>query len=46
MTFAALNRPAEATVRQLRVALDMRRAAAAPGPSGGSRSISRTSACS
>ena len=32
MTFAALNRPAEATIRQLRVALDMRRAAAAPGP--------------
>ena len=30
MTFAALNRPAEAVVRQLRVALDMRRAAAAP----------------
>lgn len=30
MTFAALNRPAEVTVRQLRVALDMRRAAAAP----------------
>jgi murein L,D-transpeptidase YcbB/YkuD len=32
MTFAALNRPAEATIRQLRVALDMRRATAAPGP--------------
>ncbi|MDO9706941.1 L,D-transpeptidase family protein [Paracraurococcus lichenis] len=31
MTFAALNRPAEVTIRQLRVALDMRRAAAAPG---------------
>ena len=29
MTLAALNRPAEALVRQLRVALDMRRAAAA-----------------
>ena len=29
---AALNRPAEALVRQLRVALDMRRAAAAAGP--------------
>jgi len=32
LTLAALNRPAEALVRQLRVALDMRRAAAAPGP--------------
>lgn len=32
MTFAALNRPADVAVRQLRVALDMRRAAAAPGP--------------
>ncbi|WP_243634542.1 L,D-transpeptidase family protein [Roseicella frigidaeris] len=31
MTFAALNRPAEVAVRQLRVALDMRRAAAPPG---------------
>ena len=30
MTFLALNRPAEALVRQLRVALDMRRAAEAP----------------
>ncbi|WP_043361553.1 murein L,D-transpeptidase [Belnapia sp. F-4-1] len=30
LSFAALNRPAEATVRQLRVALDMRRAAAPP----------------
>ncbi|WP_328702611.1 L,D-transpeptidase family protein [Belnapia mucosa] len=30
ITFAALNRPAEIAVRQLRVALDMRRAAAAP----------------
>lgn len=30
-TLAALNRPPEALVRQLRVALDMRRAAAAPG---------------
>jgi murein L,D-transpeptidase YcbB/YkuD len=30
ITLAALNRPAEAVVRQLRVALDMRRAAAAP----------------
>ena len=32
LTFAALNRPAEVAVRQLRVALDMRRAAAAAGP--------------
>ena len=32
LTLAALNRPAEAVVRQLRVALDMRRAAATPGP--------------
>ena len=32
LTLAALNRPPEALVRQLRVALDMRRAAAAPGP--------------
>lgn len=32
LTLAALNRPAEAVVRQLRVALDMRRAAAQPGP--------------
>lgn len=32
MTFAALNRPVEATIRQLRVALDLRRAAASPGP--------------
>ncbi|WP_254452211.1 L,D-transpeptidase family protein [Roseicella sp. DB1501] len=31
MTFAALNRPAEVAVRQLRVALDMRRATAPPG---------------
>ncbi len=31
LTFAALNRPAEATLRQLRVALDMRRGAA-PAP--------------
>ncbi len=31
LSFAALNRPAEATARQLRVALDMRRAAA-PAP--------------
>ncbi|MBV1798117.1 murein L,D-transpeptidase [Siccirubricoccus sp. G192] len=30
LTLAALNRPAEALVRQLRVALDMRRAAAPP----------------
>jgi murein L,D-transpeptidase YcbB/YkuD len=30
ITLAALNRPPEATVRQLRVALDMRRAAAPP----------------
>lgn len=30
LSLAALNRPAEALVRQLRVALDMRRAAAAP----------------
>nr|WP_242481666.1 L,D-transpeptidase family protein [Paracraurococcus ruber] len=30
LTFAALNRPAEVAVRQLRVALDMRRAAAPP----------------
>ncbi|WP_380066495.1 murein L,D-transpeptidase [Dankookia sp. GCM10030260] len=32
MTFLALNRPAEVAVRQLRVALDMRRAAASVGP--------------
>jgi murein L,D-transpeptidase YcbB/YkuD len=32
LTFAALNRPPEQAVRQLRVALDMRRAAAPPGP--------------
>jgi murein L,D-transpeptidase YcbB/YkuD len=32
LTLAALNRPAEALVRQLRVGLDMRRAAAAAGP--------------
>jgi murein L,D-transpeptidase YcbB/YkuD len=32
LSLAALNRPAEALVRQLRVALDMRRAAAAGGP--------------
>jgi murein L,D-transpeptidase YcbB/YkuD len=32
LSLAALNRPAEALVRQLRVALDMRRAAAAAGP--------------
>lgn len=32
MTFAALNRPVEVTIRQLRVALDMRRAAASAGP--------------
>ena len=32
LSVAALNRPAEALVRQLRVALDMRRAAAAAGP--------------
>ena len=32
LSLTALNRPAEALVRQLRVALDMRRAAAAPAP--------------
>ncbi len=32
LSVAALNRPAEALVRQLRVALDMRRAAAPAGP--------------